>query len=84
MPLGKLLILIGLLLVCAGVFLSLGGKIPPLGRLPGDLHMESKNFSFYFPLTTCILVSLLLSLSSVRLANCIHPKLQIIVNIFTS
>ncbi|AMV72997.1 hypothetical protein DBW_2673 [Desulfuromonas sp. DDH964] len=62
MPLGKLLILIGLLLVCAGVFLSLGGKIPPLGRLPGDLHMESKNFSFYFPLTTCILVSLLLSL----------------------
>jgi len=62
MPLGKLLILIGLIFTCAGIFLSLGGKIPLAGRLPGDLQIESKNFSFYFPLTTCILVSLLLSL----------------------
>jgi len=59
---GKLLILIGLALVIAGIVLNFGGKIPFIGRLPGDIRIERDNFSFYFPLTTCILVSLLLSL----------------------
>lgn len=62
MPLGKTLILIGLVLVAAGVFFTFGGKIPFLGRLPGDIRIQRDNFSFYFPLTSSILVSILLSL----------------------
>lgn len=62
MPAGKPLILLGLLLVLAGLFLHFGGKLPWLGRLPGDIRIERQNFSFYFPLSTCILVSLLISL----------------------
>jgi hypothetical protein len=59
---GKWLVLVGLALVIAGTFLHFGGKIPFIGRLPGDFRIERDNFSFYFPLSTCILVSLLLSL----------------------
>lgn len=62
MSLGKWLILLGLLLAGAGLLITLGGKIPFLGRLPGDLRIERENFTFYFPLTTSLLVSLLLSL----------------------
>jgi hypothetical protein len=58
---GKLLILLGLLLVAAGLFLTSGAKLPWLGRLPGGIRIERENFSFYFPLGTCILLSLLLS-----------------------
>lgn len=59
---GKFLIVVGLLLVVAGLFFTFGGKIPFLGKLPGDIRIERAHFSFYFPLTTCILISLLLSL----------------------
>lgn len=45
-----------------GVFLVFSDKIPWLGRLPGDIFIKRENFSFYFPLATCILISLLLSL----------------------
>jgi hypothetical protein len=45
-----------------GVVLVFSDKIPWLGRLPGDISIKRENFSFYFPLTTCILISLLLSL----------------------
>ncbi|WP_303722979.1 DUF2905 domain-containing protein [Malonomonas rubra] len=62
MPPGKALIIIGVLFVAVGLYLSLGGRLPPFGRLPGDLRIERDGFSFYFPLTTSILVSLLLSL----------------------
>jgi hypothetical protein len=64
--LGKLLIGLGVLLVIIGGVLvlsaSLGDKAPPLGRLPGDIHIQRGNWSFYFPLTTSILVSVLLTL----------------------
>ena len=59
--LGKALIIFGIVLVVVGVFFTVGGKIPWLGRLPGDIIIEKKNFSFYFPLTTCILISIALS-----------------------
>lgn len=62
MSFGKLLIALGLLLVAAGLLLTFGGKVPWLGKLPGDLRIERENFSFYFPLTTCVLISLILSL----------------------
>jgi len=61
-PPGKVLIIIGALFVVAGLYLTLGGRLPPLGRLPGDLRFERDGFGFYFPLTTSILVSLLISL----------------------
>jgi len=61
--LGKLLIFFGFLLLVAGVVLALLGRTNlPLGRLPGDIVYRGKNTSFYFPLATSILVSVLLSL----------------------
>jgi len=59
---GKTLILLGLLLVIAGVFFSLAGKVPWLGHLPGDISIQRGRYSFYFPLTTCVLISALISL----------------------
>ena len=53
----------GLVLVVAGIIVTLAGRSPiPFGRLPGDIRIEGKNSSFYFPLTTCILISVLVSL----------------------
>jgi len=59
---GKALIVIGICLVVAGFLLLLVGRIPFLGHLPGDISFKKDNFSFYFPLTTCLIISLLLSL----------------------
>lgn len=60
--LGKLLIAAGLLLVGVGLLLCFGSKFNFLGRLPGDVHIERENFTVFFPLGTCLLVSFLLSL----------------------
>ncbi|NIQ94749.1 MAG: DUF2905 domain-containing protein [Desulfuromonadales bacterium] len=62
MPPGKALIVAGLVLVAIGLLFTFGGKLPYLGRLPGDIRIEKENFTFYFPLTTCILLSALVSL----------------------
>lgn len=60
---GKALILTGVLLVAVGVFFYFGGRIPTfgLGRLPGDIRVEREHFHFYFPITTSILVSVILT-----------------------
>jgi hypothetical protein len=60
--LAKLLIVTGVVIALAGTLLLLAGKIPFLGRLPGDIVVRRETWSFYFPLTTCILVSVLLTL----------------------
>jgi hypothetical protein len=60
--LGKTLIVLGGVILLVGVIFTLGGKIPWLGRLPGDILIQRDNFSFYFPLATCLLISALLSL----------------------
>lgn len=60
--LAKLIIVFGVVLVLLGGLLLLVGKIPLIGRLPGDIYIQRGNFSFYFPLTTSILISLLLTL----------------------
>jgi len=60
--LGKTLIYLGLLLVAVGLILSLAGKLPWLGHLPGDISIERERWSFYFPLATCIVISVILSL----------------------
>jgi len=58
---GKLLIISGIVLLVAGLVFYFGGSLLGLGRLPGDIAFRRGNFSFYFPIVTCLLVSLLLS-----------------------
>lgn len=58
---GKLFILAGGVLIVIGVILLLAGKIPGLGRLPGDILIKKENFTFYFPITTSILISIVVS-----------------------
>jgi hypothetical protein len=60
--LGKLLIGLGLALALLGVLLLLAPQLPWLGRLPGDIRIERPGFSFYLPLGTCLLLSVVLSL----------------------
>ena len=60
--LGKNIIFIGLALVLAGFLVLILGKFSHAGRLPGDIFVKKGNFAFYFPLTTCIFLSLILSL----------------------
>ena len=59
---GKLLILFGLILAAIGGVILLAGRVPYIGRLPGDIYVQRKSFSFYFPLTTSILLSIILTL----------------------
>ena len=61
MEIGKFLILWGIILVFLGAIWLLGERIG-LGRLPGDIVFRGEQFTFYFPLATCVLLSLLLSL----------------------
>jgi len=61
-PLGKMLILLGVFIILIGVLLLIGEKIPWIGRLPGDIIIRKKNFTFYFPIVTSILISIILTL----------------------
>jgi hypothetical protein len=61
-PLGKMLILVGVFIVLIGVLLLIGEKIPWIGRLPGDIIIRRKNFTFYFPIVTSLIISILLTL----------------------
>jgi hypothetical protein len=61
--LGRLLVIMGVVLALVGVLLMLGPRLPfRLGRLPLDFHYQRDNFTFYFPLGTSILISIILSL----------------------
>jgi Protein of unknown function (DUF2905) len=63
MSLGRMLIALGLLVALLGVVVSIGEKLPiRLGHLPGDIIIRGKNSVFYFPLATCLLISVVLSL----------------------
>jgi len=57
-----MLILVGAVLVVLGLALVFAGKVPWLGRLPGDIIVERKGFGFYFPLTTCLIISIVLTI----------------------
>ena len=59
--LGRLLIVAGVILVIVGAVFLLAPKLPWLGRLPGDITYQRGNFSFYLPLGTCILISIILT-----------------------
>jgi hypothetical protein len=63
MDLGRTLIAIGAILVIAGLLITLGARLPfRIGRLPGDIVVRGKHSLFYFPLMTCLLLSLVLSI----------------------
>jgi Protein of unknown function (DUF2905) len=63
MSLGRMLIVAGAVLLAVGVLLTLGERLPiKLGRLPGDLLIRGKHSTFYFPVVTCLLLSVLISL----------------------
>lgn len=58
---GIVLIVTGAVIVLAGIAFLLAGRIPWIGHLPGDFHLRGKNGSFSFPLATCILISIVLT-----------------------
>jgi membrane protein implicated in regulation of membrane protease activity len=59
---GKLLIILGGFILVVGLFLSLGLRIPYLGKLPGDISVDRGNVHFYFPIVTCLLLSVVLTI----------------------
>jgi hypothetical protein len=59
---GRGLLVLGVVIALAGLVIMVVGRVPWLGRLPGDIHIERGNWSFYFPLATSLLVSVLLTL----------------------
>ena len=61
-PVGKLFLILGLTFLVLGVIMVFGHRIPFLGKLPGDIHIERSNFQFHFPIMTCILLSLFFTL----------------------
>ncbi|MBO8163856.1 MAG: DUF2905 domain-containing protein [Brevibacillus sp.] len=63
-PTAKLLVVIGAVLIVAGLIWQFGGRYLPFGRLPGDIVVEKENVRFYFPIVTCIIISILLTLGS--------------------
>lgn len=67
--LGRVVIVIGIVLVVLGSILWFFGKLPFLGKLPGDIMVQKENFSFYAPLTTMILISIFLSIILTIISN---------------
>ena len=60
--LGKSLVVIGLVIAVVGVVVMLAGRVPWLGRLPGDIYVQRGGWSFYFPVVTSLVLSVLLTL----------------------
>jgi len=60
--LGRMLIILGVLLILSGLAVMYIGKIPYIGRLPGDINIRGKGWSFYFPIVTCLILSLIITL----------------------
>ena len=58
---GKSLIVFGLVLIIVGVILTVSPHIPWLGKLPGDIAIKKENFQFYFPITTCLVISVIVT-----------------------
>lgn len=59
---GKILIILGIFIIALGLLFLFAGKIPWIGRLPGDIVIERKNFTLYIPIMTSIILSILLTL----------------------
>ncbi len=59
---GKLFIIFGIVMIIVGLGFMFGDKIPYIGRLPGDISIKRENFSFYFPITTSIIISIIITI----------------------
>lgn len=59
---GKMLIILGVVLIIVGLGFLFGDKIPFIGKLPGDILIKKERFSFYFPITTSIIISIILTI----------------------
>ena len=59
---GKMLVFTGVVMIVVGLVFQFADRIPFLGRLPGDISIQRERFSFYFPITTCIIISIILSI----------------------
>jgi hypothetical protein len=59
---GKILLIMGLVLATAGAIFMAAGKVPFVGRLPGDIRIERENYMIYFPIATCLLISAIATL----------------------
>jgi hypothetical protein len=59
---GKMLVVLGVVIAVAGLLLWSGAGKNWIGRLPGDIHFSRGNFNFYFPIVTCLLISVLLTI----------------------
>jgi hypothetical protein len=59
---GKLLLILGIILSIMGLIFIFGSKVPGLGRLPGDIFIKKGNITFFFPIVTCILISIIVTL----------------------
>ena len=59
---GRILVIFGIVFVALGLIFMFGGKVPFIGHLPGDIAIRGKNWSFYFPIVTCIILSIILTL----------------------
>jgi hypothetical protein len=59
---GKTFIIFGVMLVIVGLAFMFGDKIPYIGKLPGDIYIKKERFSFYFPITTSIIISIILTI----------------------
>jgi hypothetical protein len=59
---GKMLIILGIILIIVGLGFLFGDKIPFIGKLPGDILIKKERFSFYFPITTSIIISIILTI----------------------
>jgi len=59
---GKLFVILGIVMIIIGVGFMFGDKIPYIGKLPGDISIKRENFSFYFPITTSIIISVILTI----------------------
>jgi len=58
----KFFVILGIVFILIGLLLFVVPKVPLLGKLPGDIYIKKENFTFYFPITTCIVLSILFSL----------------------
>ena len=58
---GKAVITLGIVLIIVGIMMMLAGRIPWVGKLPGDIMIKKENLSVYFPITSCILLSIIIS-----------------------
>jgi hypothetical protein len=59
---GKMFIILGIILIIVGIGFMVGDKIPFIGKLPGDIMIKKERFSFYFPITTSIIISIILTI----------------------